>query len=73
MDDQASRIERDMKPVTEQELESLGATLDANGMWKFPDGSSGKFSRRPIAVYSDSDERHEPCGFVYFERIERVQ
>ena len=73
MDDRASRIERDMKPVTEQELESLGATLDANGAWKFQDGSRGKFPRRPIAVYSESDERHEPCGFVYFEKIERVQ
>lgn len=73
MDDQASRIERNMKPVTEQELESLGARLDANGVWIFRDGSRGKFPRKPIAIYSDSDERHEPRGFIYFERIERVQ
>ncbi|MGD0521110.1 MAG: hypothetical protein ABSA48_07620 [Terracidiphilus sp.] len=73
MDDQASRIERSMKPVTEQELKSLGATLDAKGIWTFPDGSKGKFPRRHIAVYSDSDEVHKPCGFVYFEKEERVQ
>jgi hypothetical protein len=73
MEDQASRIERKMKPLTEQELKSLGATLDSNGVWTFADGSRGKFPRRPIAVYSDSDERHEPGGFVYFERKDRVQ
>ena len=73
MNDQASRIERNMKPVAEQELESLGATVDANGVWTFRDGSRGKFPRKPIALYSESDERHEPCGFVYFERIVRVQ
>jgi hypothetical protein len=73
MNDQASRIERNMKPVAEQELESLGATVDANGVLTFRDGSRGKFPRNPIALYSDSDERHEPCGLIYFERIERIQ
>jgi len=32
MNGQASRIEHNMKPVTEQELESLGGTLDENGI-----------------------------------------
>lgn len=33
MDDEASRVEKMMKPVTEQDLKNLGATLDANGVW----------------------------------------
>ena len=72
MDDQASRIEKMMKPVTEQELKNLGAILDANGVWTFRDGSRGKFTERPIAVYSD-DKQTERLGFSYFDRLERLQ
>jgi hypothetical protein len=72
VDDQASRIERTMKPTTEQELKDLGATLDANGVWTFPDRSMGKFTKKPIAVFTDVS-RTEQIGFAYFEKIERVQ
>jgi len=33
MYDQASRIECNMKQITEKELECLGATMDANCVW----------------------------------------
>jgi len=72
MDDQASKIEKMMEPVTEQELKNLGATLSANGVWTFPDGSKGKCSKKPIAVYSD-DQQTERLGFSYFDRLERLQ
>jgi hypothetical protein len=68
MGDQASAIERRMEPVFEQELRDLGATSDANGVWTFPDGSTGRFVERPIAVYSD-DKQTTRLGFCYFERI----
>jgi hypothetical protein len=73
MYDQASRIECNMKQITEKELECLGATMDANCVWTLPDGSKGRFPRNPVAVYSNDDEPHKPCGFVYFEKIERIQ
>jgi hypothetical protein len=72
MDDQAGRIERSMKPTTEEELKNLGATSNANGVWTFPDGSRGKFTKKPIPLFTD-ESRTERLGFVYFEKIERVQ
>jgi hypothetical protein len=72
MDDQASKIEKMMKPVTEQELQELGGTSDANGVWTFRDGSRGKISEKPVAVYSD-DHRTELIGLSYFDRVERLQ
>ena len=72
IDDQASRIEKAMRPTTEQELKNHGATLDANGVWTFPDGSRGKVRKRPIPVFTDKN-RTEQVGFVYFEKIERIQ
>jgi hypothetical protein len=72
MDDQASTVEKTLKPITEQELRNLGATSDASGVWTFRDGSRGKFTERPIAVYSD-EKMTARLGFAYFERIERVQ
>jgi hypothetical protein len=70
MDNQASRIEMTMKSVTAQELESLGGNLDASGVWTFRDGSRGRVSKRPIAVY---DNEHKPVGFTYFDRLDWVQ
>ena len=70
MDNQASRTEMTMKPVTAQELESLGGTVDASGVWTFCDGSRGRVSKRPIAVYDDD---HKPVGFTYFDRLDRLQ
>ena len=70
MDNQASRIEMTMKPVTAQELESLGGNLDASGVWTFRDGSRGRVSKRPIAVYDDD---HKPVGFTYFDRLDWLQ
>ena len=72
IDDQASRIEKAMKPTTEQELKNLGATLDVNGVWTFPDGSRGRFAKKPIPVFADED-RSELLGFAYFEKIEQIQ
>ena len=70
MDNQASRTEMTMKPVTAQELESLGGTVDASGVWTFRDGSRGRVSKRPLAVYDDD---HKPVGFTYFDRLDRLQ
>lgn len=72
MDDQASKIERMMKPVTEQELKNLGATLDEKRVWTFPDGSRGKISEKPIAVYSDAQQT-ALIGLSYFDRLDRLQ
>jgi hypothetical protein len=70
MDNQATRIEMTMKPVTAQELENLGGSVDASGVWTFRDGSRGKFSKKPIAVYDDD---YKPVGFTYFDRLDRLQ
>jgi hypothetical protein len=70
MANQASRIEMTMKPVTVRELESLGGTVDASGVWTFRDGSRGRVSKRPVAVYDDD---HKPVGFTYFDRLDRLQ
>ena len=67
---QASRIEMTMKQVTAHELESLGGIVDAGGVWTFRDGSRGRISKRPIAVYDDD---HRPVGFTYFDRLDRLQ
>jgi hypothetical protein len=72
MQDQADEVEKKMTQVTEEELEKLGATSDASGIWTFPDGSRGKFTERPITVYSDPQQT-KLLGFAFFERIERVQ
>ena len=69
-DDQASKVEMTMKPVTEQELKNLGEASDPTGVWVFPDGSRGRLTERPIAVYSD-DKQTKRLGFAYFERVER--
>ena len=70
MANQASRIEMTMKPVTAHELERLGGTVDAGGVWTFRDGSRGRVSKRPIAVYDDD---HKSAGFTYFDRLDRLQ
>ncbi len=70
MANQASRIEMKMKPVTAHELESLGGTVDASGVWTFRDGSRGRVSKRPIAVYDDD---HKSVGFTNFDRLDRLQ
>ena len=67
---QASKIEMTMKPVTAHELESLGGTVDASGVWTFRDGSSGRVSKRPIAVYDDD---HKLVGYTYFDKLDRLQ
>jgi hypothetical protein len=72
MDDQASRIEKTMKPVTEHELRNLGGIPDDTGLWTFPDRSQGRFTERLIATYSD-EQQTRLLGFTYFEKIERVQ
>ena len=59
-----------MKQVTAHELESLGGIVDAGGVWTFRDGSRGRISKRPIAVYDDD---HRPVGFTYFDRLDRLQ
>jgi hypothetical protein len=72
MDDQASRIEKTMKPVTEQELRDLGGIPDETGLWTFADRSQRRFTERPVALYSDPNQT-QLLGFVYFEKIDRVQ
>lgn len=72
MNDQASKIEKTRKPVTEQELRNLGGIPDETGLWTFPDRSQGRFTERPIALYSD-EKQTELLGFVYFEKLDRVQ
>ena len=67
---QAGRIQMKMKPVTRDELEMLGATVDNNGVWTFRDGSKGKISKEPVPVYDDEFTR---VGFTYFDAVERVQ
>jgi hypothetical protein len=70
-DNQASMIEKMMKPVTARELEGFGGTVDAGDIWTFRDGSRGKFSGRHIALYDD--DHAEPIGFTYFDKLEWVQ
>ena len=72
MDDQATKIEKTMKQMTEAELRSLGGSPDETGLWTFPDRSQGRLTKRPIAVYSD-EKQTEFLGLAYFEKIERVQ
>lgn len=61
-----------MKPVTEDELRSLGGIPDRTSLWTFADRSQGRLAERPIALYNDERQSELP-GFVYFEKIDRVQ
>jgi hypothetical protein len=68
---QAQQIELSLKPVTDGDLRRLGASVDAAGVWTFPDGSCGRILQRPVPVYSDA-QMTEKLGLSWFDTMETV-
>ena len=66
---QAEQVELSWQPVTQVDLQRLGASVDASGLWTFPDGSSGRILQRPIPVFNDMSEK---LGLSWFESVEKA-
>ena len=64
---QAQVFELNLQAVKDEDLQSVGASIDESGVWTFPDASRGRILQRPVPVY---DDKMTKLGLSWFDTIE---